>query len=202
MRKTEDLVKNERDVTKTELEKFPNKGEVDSVEERSIKVATKRGRIFVVCGEKNRLNELVGKIILLVAGLFTVEGFAKTSDLSKRTDKDVVLSVLSLIGGKADPPWDIFWLGRRFQAPVIVEVAKRTSATRRYRCLVVWKAYEVFDTDDDVCNVIRRISPFDKVLLPSEVYELKADQMQKLQKEYIALTKQPIEPPNVVIAKS
>ena len=165
-------------------------------------VTEEERKIFVVCGNKKHLNELVSMISLLCVSLFKVEGFAKTSDLRGRRDKNVILIVLSLIGGEADPPWDIFLLRRRFQAPIIVEVTKNASEVRRYRLLTVWKAYEVFDAEDDVCDVIRRVSPLDEVLPPPKVCKTKTDQMQNFQKGYMGLTKQAIEPQNVVISKS
>ncbi len=125
----------------------------------------KEEKIWVVCGDEKNRNELVGNISQQFAGVFTVEGFAKTSDLDSITAKDVILIVLSLVGEKADPPWDIPWLGHRFRAPVIVEVDKDTPPQRAYR-MIEWGAYDVFGTDDDVCDVIRRVLLLDEVLPP------------------------------------
>ncbi len=117
-------------------------------------------RILVICGNEEHLNELVKTINQRFAGIFNVDSCAKTSALCGATEsKNVRLIVLSLVGGKADPPWDIFILGHRFlrpYAPVIVEVEKETSPERAYNMLL-WGAYETFTKDEDVWEVVKKV---------------------------------------------
>ncbi|MHC4171378.1 MAG: hypothetical protein ACYTBX_16890 [Planctomycetota bacterium] len=119
-------------------------------------------KILVICGNKGHLKELVSTINQRDASVFIVESFAKTSDLNGTTAsnvKDVRLIVLSLVGGKADPPWDLFMLGLRFRlpyVPVIVELDEGTSQKRAYR-MIEWGAWDVFGTDENVGDVIERV---------------------------------------------
>ena len=88
---------------------------------------TSKQKVFVVCSNKTRLNELVDVVSQRCADVFTVKSFTKTSDLNgalTHNVKNVRLIVLSLVGGKADPPWDLWLLRHKSYAPIIVEIEK------------------------------------------------------------------------------
>jgi hypothetical protein len=115
-------------------------------------------KMLIICNNEEHLNELVGTINRSGADVFTVESFAKTSDLNGTTARnidDIQLVLLSLVG-KADAPWDLWVLRHRLPSiPIIVELDV-DNPERAYK-MIEWGAWDVFGVDENVWDVITRI---------------------------------------------
>lgn len=102
-------------------------------------------KIMVIGEKKKHLKQMVDTIYKRSNHEFTVKSFTKTSDLnetSARGDEDTRLILLSL-SGRADPPWDIWFLRHRFPcAKVVVELDDDTP--ERTRKMLLWGASRTF----------------------------------------------------------
>jgi len=114
--------------------------------------------IMVIGEKKKHLKQMVDIIDRRSNHEFTVKSFTKTSDLSKVSaygDKDTRLILLSL-SGRADPPWDIWFLRRIFpRAKVVVEMD--ADAPERARKMRLWGASKTFIKNEDAWEVIKNV---------------------------------------------
>lgn len=114
---------------------------------------------IMVIGEKKKyLKQMIEIIHRQSNNEFTIKSFAGTSDLGKTPacgDEDIRLILLSL-SGRADPPWDIWFLRRRFPcAKVVVELDVNTP--ERARKMLLWGASKTFIKNKDAWEVIKHV---------------------------------------------
>jgi hypothetical protein len=114
--------------------------------------------IMVVGEKKKHLKQMVDTIYRRSNHEFTVKSFTKTSDLNKASlcgVENIRLILLSL-SGRTDPPWDIWFLRRRFPcAKVVVEMD--ADAPERARKMLLWGASKTFIRNEDAWEVIKHV---------------------------------------------
>ena len=123
-------------------------------------------RIMVFCNDKDHLGKLNNAIYqhsMEIARAANKPGadvsiinYLKTSDLNGTPARNLVIIVLSLIGGNADPPWDIPLLKHRFGVSVIVEVPEDFPEIKSLRVIELWNASYVFGENEDAGDFIAK----------------------------------------------
>lgn len=106
-------------------------------------------KIMVIGEEKKHLKRMVDTIYRRSKHEFAIKSFTKTSDLNETStfgDEDTRLILLSL-SGRADPPWDIWFLRHKFPcAKVMVELDNDTP--ERNSKILLWGASKTFVRND------------------------------------------------------
>jgi hypothetical protein len=109
-------------------------------------------KIFVICENREHLNKLVSTVRRSVT---PVKGCTRTQDLdgmATRSTKDARLILLSL-AGKADAPWDLWYLRHKFPcAKMVVELD--IDSPERADHIRLWGAFKVFTKKENACDVI------------------------------------------------
>lgn len=119
-------------------------------------------KILVICENREHLNKLVSAVRRSVT---PVKGCARTQDLdgvATHSKKDARLILLSL-AGKADAPWDLWYLRHKFPcAKMVVELD--IDSSERADHLRLWGAFKVFTQKEDACDVIADVVAQNNVL--------------------------------------